>query len=46
VAASSSSGVLAALLPTLLNAGIGVIAGAITLLLVSLATRAWKAVKS
>ncbi|MFI8384697.1 DUF808 domain-containing protein [Pseudomonas sp. NPDC079086] len=43
---AASSGVLAALLPTLLNAGIGVIAGAITLLLVSLATRAWKAVKS
>ncbi len=43
---AASSGVLAALLPTLLNAGIGVIAGAITLLLVSLAARAWKTVKS
>jgi hypothetical protein len=33
------------LLPTLLNAIAGIIAGAVALLLVSLATRAWKAIK-
>ena len=43
---ATSSGLLAALLPTLLNAIAGIIAGAVALLLVSLATRAWKAVKS
>ena len=42
---AASSGLLAALLPTLLNAVAGIIAGAIALLLVSLATRAWKAIK-
>ena len=42
---AASSGLLAALLPTLLNAIAGIIAGAVALLLVSLATRAWKAVK-
>ncbi|MDO9619355.1 MAG: DUF808 domain-containing protein [Pseudomonas sp.] len=41
-----SSGLLAALLPTLLNAVAGIIAGAVALLLVSLATRAWKAIKN
>ncbi|MFZ3154257.1 DUF808 domain-containing protein [Pseudomonas sp.] len=41
-----SSGLLAALLPTLLNAIAGIIAGAVALLLVSLATRAWKALKN
>ena len=41
-----NSGLLAALLPTLLNAIAGIIAGAIALLLVSLATRAWKAIKN
>ena len=40
-----NSGLLAALLPTLLNAIAGVIAGAVALLLVSLGTRAWKAIK-
>ena len=40
-----NSGLLAALLPTLLNAIAGIIAGAIALLLVSLVTRAWKAIK-
>ncbi|WP_445939968.1 DUF808 domain-containing protein [Pseudomonas sp.] len=43
---ATSSGLLAALLPTLLNAIAGIIAGAVALLLVSLATRAWKAVRS
>lgn len=42
---AASSGLLAALLPTLLNAIAGIIAGAVALLLVSLATRAWKAIK-
>lgn len=42
---AASSGLLAALLPTLLNAIAGIIAGAIALLLVSLVTRAWKAIK-
>ncbi|WP_347507167.1 DUF808 domain-containing protein [Pseudomonas anguilliseptica] len=42
---ASSSGLFAALLPTLLNAIAGIIAGAIALLLVNLATRIWKAVK-
>jgi predicted DNA repair protein MutK len=42
---AASSGLLAALLPTLLNAIAGIIAGAVALLLVSLATRAWKATK-
>lgn len=42
---AASSGLLAALLPTLLNAGIGVIAGAVALLLVSLATRLWHKLK-
>ena len=42
---AASSGLLAALLPTLLNAVAGIIAGAVALLLVSLATRLWKAVK-
>ncbi|MVW76640.1 DUF808 domain-containing protein [Pseudomonas xionganensis] len=42
---AASSGLLAALLPTLLNAVAGIIAGAVALLLVSLATRAWKAIK-
>ncbi len=42
---AASSGLLAALLPTLLNAIAGVIAGAVALLLVSLATRAWKAIE-
>jgi hypothetical protein len=41
---AASSGLLAALLPTLLNAIAGIIAGAVALLLVSLATRAWKAI--
>ena len=40
-----NSGLLAALLPTLFNAVAGVIAGAVALLLVSLGTRAWKAIK-
>ncbi|MGE6793560.1 DUF808 domain-containing protein [Pseudomonas guineae] len=43
---TASSGLLAALLPTLLNAGIGIIAGAVVLLLVNLATRLWKTMKS
>ncbi|MFP6850175.1 MAG: DUF808 domain-containing protein [Pseudomonas sp.] len=42
---AASSGILAALLPTLLNAGIGIIAGAVTLLLVSLVTRLWQILK-
>lgn len=42
---AASSGLLAALLPTLLNAGIGIIAGGIALLLVSLATRLWHKLK-
>jgi predicted DNA repair protein MutK len=42
---AASSDILAALLPTLLNAGIGIIAGAITLLLVSLVTRLWQTLK-
>jgi len=42
---AASSALLAALLPTLLNAIAGIIAGAVALLLVSLATRAWKAIK-
>ena len=42
---AASSALFAALLPTLLNAIAGIIAGAIALLLVSLATRAWKAIK-
>jgi len=42
---AASSGLLAALLPTLLNAVAGIIAGAIALLLVSLATRVWKVIK-
>jgi predicted DNA repair protein MutK len=42
---AASSGLLAALLPTLLNAIAGIIAGAVALLLVSLATRAWKAIE-
>ncbi|HUE93517.1 DUF808 domain-containing protein [Pseudomonas sp.] len=42
---AASNGLLAALLPTLLNAIAGIIAGAVALLLVSLATRAWKAIK-
>lgn len=42
---AASSGLLAALLPTLLNAMAGIIAGALALLLVSLATRLGKAVK-
>jgi len=40
-----NSGLLGALLPTLLNAVTGIIAGALALLLVSLTTRAWKAIK-
>jgi len=42
---AANSGLLAALLPTLANALVGIAAGAVALLLVSLATRAWKAVK-
>ncbi|HBX54541.1 DUF808 domain-containing protein [Pseudomonas sp. UBA2684] len=42
---AASSGLLAALTPTLLNAVAGIVAGAIALLLVSLATRTWKALK-
>jgi predicted DNA repair protein MutK len=42
---AASSGLLAALLPTLLSAGVGVIAGAVALLLVTLGSRLWKAVK-
>jgi predicted DNA repair protein MutK len=43
---ATSSGLLAALLPTLLNAITGIIAGAVALLLVSVATRAWKAIRN
>jgi predicted DNA repair protein MutK len=43
---AANSGLLAALLPTLLNAVAGIIAGAIALLLVSLASRLWKALKA
>ncbi|WP_341304803.1 DUF808 domain-containing protein [Pseudomonas sp. TMP25] len=43
---TASSGLLAALLPTFLNAIVGIIAGALALLLVSMTTRAWKALKS
>lgn len=43
---AGSSGVLAALLPTLLNAGVGIIAGAVVLLLVSLVSRVYQAVKA
>ncbi|MBA4288840.1 MAG: DUF808 domain-containing protein [Pseudomonas sp.] len=42
---AASSGLLAALLPSLLSAGVGVIAGAVALLLVTLGSRLWKAVK-
>jgi predicted DNA repair protein MutK len=42
---ATSSGLLAALLPTLLSAIAGIIAGAVALLLVSVATRAWKAIR-
>jgi predicted DNA repair protein MutK len=43
---ATSSGLLAALLPTLLSAIAGIIAGAVALLLVSVATRAWKAIRN
>lgn len=43
---ATSSGLLAAVLPTLLNALAGIVAGAITLMLVSLATRLWKTLKA
>ena len=42
---AASSGLLAAFIPTLLNALAGVIAGAFALLLVNLATRTWTAIK-
>ncbi|MHA6495401.1 DUF808 domain-containing protein [Pseudomonas borbori] len=42
---ATSSGLLAAFVPTLLNALAGIIAGAIALVLVMLATRVWKALK-
>ena len=42
---AANSGLLAALLPTLANALVGIAAGAVALLLVSLATRLWHAVK-
>ncbi|WP_339081778.1 DUF808 domain-containing protein [Pseudomonas sp. TMP9] len=42
---TASSGLLAALLPTFLNAIVGIIAGALALLLVSMTTRVWKALK-
>ena len=42
---AASSGLLAAFVPTLLNALAGILAGAVALLLVSLATRAWTAIK-
>lgn len=40
-----SSGLLAALLPSLLSAGVGVLAGAVALLLVTLGARLWKTLK-
>ncbi len=43
---TASSGLLAALLPTFLNAIVGIIAGALALLLVSMTTRVWQALKS
>jgi predicted DNA repair protein MutK len=42
---AAHSGLLAALLPTLANALVGIAAGAVALALVSLTTRAWKTVK-
>ncbi|MDP3814182.1 DUF808 domain-containing protein [Pseudomonas sp.] len=42
---AANSALLAALLPTLANALVGIAAGAVALALVSLATRVWKAVK-
>ncbi|MCY1562208.1 hypothetical protein D9M68_995670 [compost metagenome] len=42
----ASSGLLAALTPTLLNALAGIVAGAIALAVVSLATRIWKALRT
>ncbi len=43
---TASSGLLAALLPTFLNAIVGIIEGALALLLVSMTTRVWQALKS
>ncbi len=43
---TASSSLLAALLPTFLNAIVGIIAGALALLLVSMTTRVWQALKS
>lgn len=40
-----SSGLLAAFIPTLLNALAGIVAGAVALVLVSLASRVWTAIK-
>ena len=42
---AASSGLLAALLPTLLSAGVGVVAGTVALLLVTLGSRLWHLVK-
>ena len=46
LAQGAGSGLLGALLPTLVNALAGIVAGAVALALVSLATRTWKALKA